>query len=94
MKQNYKEKFKTFYNSKEWLLLRDYKFTEANGLCEECLKNGKVRVGVDVHHKVPIEKNWGRRLDYFNLILLCKECHNEKHSRGGDLEKFLKSWEE
>lgn len=93
LERNYCEKFKNFYNSKEWNQLRNFKFAEANGLCEECKQKGITRAGIDVHHIVPIEENWDKRLDYDNLILLCKECHNQKHNRGGDLTEFLKSWE-
>lgn len=89
-KLNYKEKFKNFYNSKAWKDLRAYKFSEANGLCEKC---GKITSGKDVHHKIPIEKDWNLRLDYNNLILLCKDCHNEQHGRESELQKFLKKWE-
>ena len=88
--KNYKEKFKNFYNSKEWKSLRDYKFAEAGGLCERCKK---ITGGKDVHHIEPIEVNWDRRLDYTNLELLCKDCHNETHGRESPLQKFLKEWE-
>lgn len=91
---NYHEKFKAFYNSKEWKQIKSRKFREAEGLCEQCLKAGVVRAGVDVHHIVPVEKNWNKRLEYSNLILLCKECHNGRHGRGGSLSDFLKIWEE
>lgn len=91
---NYKEKFKTFYNSREWKILRDMKYCDSDGLCEKCRKQGKISAGVDVHHIVPIEKDWNKRLDYDNLILLCKECHNEIHDRGGEFSKFLNVWEE
>ena len=94
MKQNYREKYKDFYNSKAWNDLRKFKFAEANGLCEKCLEKGIIRPGVDVHHKIPIEKKWDRRLDYDNLILLCKECHNEEHGRGGGLSEFLEKLED
>lgn len=94
MEGNYSEKYKRFYNSKEWIALRNYKYADADGFCEECKKQGIVKPGVDVHHIVPIEIDWSKRLDYNNLILLCKECHNEKHERGGSLSEFLKIWEE
>ncbi|MGN1200874.1 MAG: HNH endonuclease [Candidatus Caccovivens sp.] len=91
---NYHKKYKSFYNSKEWKQIKSRKFQEAEGLCEQCLKAGVVRAGVDVHHIVPVEKNWNKRLEYSNLILLCKECHNARHGRGGSLSDFLKIWEE
>lgn len=53
----YKEKYSWFYNTPEWKKLRKYKFNEADGLCEQCWKNGIVEQGIEVYHKVPIEKN-------------------------------------
>lgn len=91
---NYNDKYKSFYNSVEWKRLRAIKFSNANGLCEKCLKNGIVKVGVEVHHIVPIDVNWNLRLSYDNLILLCRDCHNEIHNRESPLQKFLKTWEE
>lgn len=85
---NYNEKYASFYNSKSWLALRKQKFNDANGLCEKCLAKGIVKIGVEVHHKIPIEKNWSKRLDYDNLILLCKECHNYSHNRISHYKNF------
>lgn len=91
---NYKDKYQVFYNSKEWKYLRRVKFRAAAGLCEECLKKGKIVAGREVHHKEPIEKNWEKRLDYDNLILLCDECHRLAHERSSRLQEFNKFWEE
>ena len=89
---NYNEKYSTFYNSKEWKILRKNKWESSNGLCEKCLEKGIVKCGIEVHHKIPIGKDWSKRLDYDNLILLCKECHNYSHNRISPLQKFLKIW--
>ena len=89
----YHEKYKSFYKSKEWIELRNYKFAESDGYCEKCYKEGKKIQGIEVHHIIPIEKDWSKRLDYYNLILLCRDCHNEQHDRVSELQKFLKNWE-
>ena len=91
---SYRERYQDFYNGKEWKELRDWKFADANGLCEECRENGKIVVGKEVHHIIPIEKDWEKRLDANNLKLLCPECHNSVHSRESQLQKFNKFWEE
>jgi 5-methylcytosine-specific restriction protein A len=65
----------------------------ANGLCEHCLKKGIVRAGREVHHIIPIEEDWNKRLDIDNLVLLCPDCHNAEHERISPLQKFLKDWE-
>ena len=91
--ENYHKKYASFYNSSKWKELRKLKFADANGLCENCLLKGIVKAGVDVHHLVEISKDWSKRLDYDNLVLLCKDCHNEIHERESPLQKFLKEFD-
>lgn len=92
-KLNYDEKFSSFYNSAEWKILRNQKFYDADGLCEICKKKKIIKQGREVHHIIPIETDWNKRLDYDNLILLCPDCHNLQHLRISPLQKFLKDWE-
>lgn len=87
-------KFDDFYNTKSWKRLRRQKFADAGGLCEECLRRGIVEQGKEVHHIVPLDEDWSRRLDYDNLILLCPDCHAEAHERDSELQKFERFWEE
>lgn len=75
---NYKQKYHQFYNSREWKELSKIKKAKEDYLCEECRKKGKIVAGKEVHHIVPIAKNWDLRLDYKNLQLLCSECHRKK----------------
>ena len=89
---NYHKKYAEFYNSSEWKNLRNQKFYDADGLCELCKKNGVVTQGEEVHHIIPIEKDWNKRFDYKNLILLCSDCHNAQHERISSLQKFLNDW--
>lgn len=89
---NYHEKYQQFYNSKSWLDLRNRKFYDANGLCELCYKDGIVREAREIHHIVPINENWNKRLDYDNLIALCPSHHQEQHNRDSQLQKFLRDW--
>lgn len=97
-KSKYHEKYDSFYQSSEWKILRNRKFFDANGICENCYKlvdedgNHKIIQAREVHHIVPIEEDWSKRLDYNNLILLCPNCHNEFHERISPLQKFLKDW--
>ncbi len=90
---NYQQNFDFFYQSWEWKQLRAYKFTKENGLCERCRAKGIIRAGKEVHHIIPLDKNWEKRLDIENLILLCPDCHNEKHGRESSLQKFNHFWE-
>ncbi len=93
-KGNYHEKFNGFYQSDAWRRLRAEKFAAACGLCERCKAKGVIREGKEVHHIIPIEKNWELRFAFDNLILLCAECHNAEHDRVSSLQRFNKLWEE
>lgn len=90
---NYHEKYQHFYNSKSWHDLRNFKWQESNGLCELCLKDGIINEAREIHHIVPINENWNKRLDYDNLIALCPSHHQEQHNRDSQLQKFLRDWE-
>ena len=91
--KTYHERYNSFYQSAEWKALRESRFAFADGLCELCRKKGIVRAGREVHHRVSIQEDWGKRLDFDNLILLCPDCHNEQHERISPLQKFLREWE-
>lgn len=93
-KGKYHKNFDWFYQSGDWKALRAKRFTYANGLCERCKRNGVIKAGKEVHHVVPIEKDWSRRLDFENTILLCNDCHNAQHDRISPLQKFNLLWED
>ena len=71
-------KYIRFYNSKEWRVLSMTYTQDKAFRCEQC-----GQVASEVHHVVPIQTDdgWNRRLDYDNLELLCKSCHNDRHNR-------------
>lgn len=67
-----------FYKSRKWQKTQAlYKMSQHN-LCERCGK-----IGVIVHHKEHItsENIWQPdiTLNFDNLELLCRECHNKEH---------------
>jgi len=69
-----------FYRSATWQQARLIKITNVNGRCEKC--GG---VGEEVHHIVHVTpsnvNDINVTLSQDNLILLCKECHNNEHER-------------
>lgn len=91
--ENYHLRYASFYNSSEWKALRQEKWESANGLCEMCLAEGVIREGKEVHHKIFLDDDWSKRLDFDNLVLLCSDCHNKIHNRQSPLQKFLREWE-
>ena len=92
-KENYHSRYSQFYNSKQWHNLRNFKWQSSNGVCEMCLKDGIINEAREIHHIVPIEKDWNKKLDYENLIALCPEHHNLMHERISPLQQFLKDWD-
>ena len=79
-----------FYVSWTWRKCRKA-FAESKGnLCERCLSRGIVEAGskarpLEVHHKVPLTADNVTdprvALDWRNLELLCKSCHDEERER-------------
>ncbi len=50
-------------------------------LCRVCLAAGRVsQLGLEVHHIIPIEEDFDKRLDNDNLLLVCRKCHEECES--------------
>lgn len=86
--KNRNKKYKSFYNSQAWKLLRDT-YKEKNYLCEECQAEARrdskytIQLTEEVHHKEPIQTptGWLRRLEWSNLIALCHYHHDMKHNR-------------
>jgi len=85
-------RFPDVYASREWKQVRRYIISRAYGLCERCKRNGKVRAGKEVHHKIALtEENktdWSIAFNPSNLELLCSDCHNDTHDRSIGLQAF------
>ena len=54
-------------------------------LCERCLARGLIRQGDEVHHKIRLTpeniNDPNISLNWENLEMLCKECHEKEHDR-------------
>lgn len=76
-----------FYSSAAWKRCRrDFRKSRRN-LCERCLSRGEITVGtkeqpLEVHHKIPLTReninDPNVTLNWDNLELLCKSCHDEE----------------
>lgn len=73
-----------YYSSKSWKKMREDYFKQ-NPLCENCMKNGIIKPGAEVHHKqifsyaMSPEGKWNLFLDQNNLMTLCRSCHERFH---------------
>lgn len=78
---------KFIYNTKGWKTLRIFKL-QNDPLCEECKKNNKIVLAVQVHHIIPFMSVWNGSnisdikelgFDINNLMSVCDECHKKFH---------------
>lgn len=78
--KNRDPKYKAFYNSKEWKMLKEKVLQDYQYKCQH---KGCGKLAEDVHHKkyIQTEEGWKLRLDYDNCIPLCIEHHNFIHGR-------------
>lgn len=72
-----------FYKSKQWQDCRNSYMKKVGGLCELCMKEGKITPAEEVHHKVHISQSNihdpNVTLAWSNLIALCREHHRQQH---------------
>ena len=64
-------------SSARWRNLRAVKLMR-NPLCEECERQGVVRVAKEVHHIIPIRVNPHLAYVESNLEALCVPCHRKR----------------
>lgn len=85
-----KEQKISFYQSREWKLLRLQILERDNNECQECKRNGLVLIKemkpdkqktLDVDHIKEIYTHPELAFDPSNLEALCIRCHNKKHKR-------------
>ena len=74
-----------FYTTRAWRNCREA-YAESKGhLCEKCLADGLIVPGEEVHHKIKLTPDTLRdptvALNWDNLELLCKECHEKEHGK-------------
>ena len=81
--------YQRLLNNKRWQEVKRIVWQRTNGLCEECMKQGIVRAGVDCHHIVPVETATTPQemerlcFDVNNVRLLCIACHSAIHKGMG-----------
>lgn len=86
-KRQYHKKLNTqevsFRNSYSWKIKRTQIKIRDLYLCRVCLQNKMIskdkfnHQNIQVHHIVPIQEDWDKRLDSNNLISLCAYHHRQ-----------------
>jgi len=69
------------YRTPRWAALRQ-QLWQADPLCGECAKAGRVEAWTDLDHVVPHRGDVRLFWDVSNLVGLCKRCHSAKTARG------------
>lgn len=75
------DRYRKFYKSTQWKIVRDYILKRDNYICQECIKDNKMTICNTVHHIVEVKDDFSKALDESNLITLCADCHNKIHNR-------------
>jgi len=87
-----KEYASEFYHSTTWQKCRAAYISSVGGLCEDCLKSGKIKAGLVVHHIKPITPenitDPNITLSFKNLRLVCQDCHAKEHHPTGQRYTF------
>ena len=87
---NRSQEVEQFYTSWTWRKCRKAFAESKRNLCERCLKRGIIEPGskarpLEVHHKVQLTAENVTdpkvALNWSNLELLCKTCHDEERVR-------------
>ena len=88
------DKIRMFYVSNEWKNKRQEIIKRDNNECQICKVLSKFVQSDDVHHIVPMTKDFSKKLDNNNLISLCSKCHKDIHYHKIDnkdkFEKYVK----
>ena len=87
------QKSAAFYHSSQWQRLRDVTMANNNYQCAVCRAQGVITPADEVHHIIPIDIDWSKRLDADNLVCLCHRHHMEAHAKlnseaRGSVKKF------
>src|SRR5699024_183350 len=66
---------------RSWRKIRN-KYIKENPLCQQCLKEERLKTAEEVHHILPLRR--GGTHDEENLMALCKSCHSRISVLDGD----------
>lgn len=84
-----RDRVQRVYNNPQWARIRLEAIKRANGLCEVCKAQGRLRAGNEVHHIVKVANgNNDTHYDLDNLIYVCTKCHRD--IEGMSLKEIVK----
>lgn len=68
-------------HTKAWKRLRLLALQRDNGLCQECLRNNRIKTATEVHHILPRSTHPELAFELSNLESLCWDCHEATKPR-------------
>ena len=73
-----RDRVQKVYNNIQWSKTRLEAIKRANGLCEVCKAQGRLKAGNEVHHIVKVANgNTDTHYNLDNLIYVCTRCHRD-----------------
>lgn len=87
---NRSQAVEAFYTTWKWRNCRKAYAKSVGKMCERCRSRGVIEVGskknpLETHHKIPLTddniNDPNITLNWNNLELLCKRCHDEERAR-------------
>lgn len=83
-----RDRVQKVYTNPQWKKIRLEAIKRANGLCEVCKAQGRIKAGNEVHHIVKVASgNSDTNYDLNNLIYVCTRCH--RAIEGINIEEIL-----
>lgn len=74
------KKNQSFYNSKDWIKIRNHTLTLYNGIdIYTYYADEEIVIANTVHHVVELKEDWDKRLDIENLMPVSEGSHREIH---------------
>ena len=58
------------------------RFLAEHPLCEDCQEADKITAASEVHHLAKVTDRPDLRLEWTNLLALCKRCHSVRTAKG------------
>jgi len=81
------------YKDPRWIRKRNQALRRDGYLCQQCKRYGRTRAADTVHHVNPVDVSPNLWLALWNLLSLCRACHDAMHDRvTGNLTSKGEEW--
>lgn len=75
-------RYREYLKSPRWRIVRWLRKVLDLGVCQDCLKVGRIRrYGLQVHHESYRNKGGSLEGELFDTVTLCAACHAKRHGK-------------